>query len=56
MGMKAPARDGTEIFDAEGKAKIGTVSPMVVRGHPGGIPGFAMCIWILGYNGSGCCR
>lgn len=24
-GMKAPARDGTEIFDAEGKAKIGKV-------------------------------
>lgn len=26
MGMKAPARDGTEIFDAEGKAKIGTIT------------------------------
>lgn len=24
-GMKAPARDGTEIFDAEGKAQIGKV-------------------------------
>lgn len=23
--MKAPARDGTEIFDAEGKAQIGKV-------------------------------
>ena len=25
-GMKAPARDGTEVFDAGGKEKTGTVS------------------------------
>ncbi|CBJ48669.1 Aminomethyltransferase [Ectocarpus siliculosus] len=26
FGMRAPARDGTEIFDAEGKTKIGTIT------------------------------
>lgn len=34
FGMKAPARDGTEIFDAKGEAKIGTVSPSVSHCQP----------------------
>ncbi|CAN0226745.1 unnamed protein product [Laminaria digitata] len=32
------------------------VPSVVVRGHPGNIPGFPRRIWILRYNGCCCCR